>query len=89
LTLRGSTISDNFTPSNGGGINAQSGAVVTLLDGTVITGNTAGDGGGIYAVAGVTVTISDDSSVSGNEAYGSGDPNNCGGDGTFNGTCGP
>ncbi len=89
LTLRGSTISDNFTPSDGGGINAQSGAVVKVLDGTVITGNTGGDGGGIYAAAGVTVTISADSSVTGNKKYATGVPSNCAGGGTFNGTCGP
>lgn len=89
LTVRRSTIAKNLGLDSGGGLHVTEGAIVKLLDGTIVTDNRAGQaGGGIYVDAGATVTISSDSLVTGNRDV-NGNPSNCAGDGTIDGICGP
>jgi len=69
LTLQHSSVSDNSTTSNGGGIASDlAGATVEVYDST-INGNSAvaGEGGGIYAGAGSEVWL-ERSTLSGNSA---------------------
>jgi hypothetical protein len=63
LTIANSTLSNNQVGGNGGAIDNEPGAVVSVTGSTII-GNTSNDGGGIYNYDG-TVQISS-STVSGN-----------------------
>jgi predicted outer membrane repeat protein len=68
LTLTGVTLSDNHATESGGGIQAEAGGSLTIVDST-ISGNTASGGAGLYTFYGSgTPTTIRSSTISGNNA---------------------
>jgi len=79
LILAGTTsIRDNswwggtVETQSGGGIQATSGATVTIRDQVAVTGNDSEKGGGIYAASEAWVMVADRASISGNTGYAGG-----------------
>jgi len=66
ITITGTTIIDNITETNGGGIYLSSGTHVTLIS-SLVADNIAGKGGGIYVNAASPLDIYN-STISGNKA---------------------
>lgn len=67
--LENAELSGNTAP-NGGGVYAETKAVLTLRSGKIVNNTVTGKGGGIYCVAGSTVNVSGSLQVSGNTANG-------------------